>query len=48
MTGLTNKEFKRLCEIDDKLLDDFLVTKEEREERMMLIAKLTAFINTQF
>jgi len=48
MTGLTNKEFKRLCEIDDRLLDDLPVSEDVRRERRLLIAKLNVFINSQF
>ena len=37
---ITSEEFIRLCEIDDKMLEDKQVTEEEREERERIIKKM--------
>lgn len=36
---MTPKEFARLCEIDDKMLDGIDISEEERKERLGLIEK---------
>jgi hypothetical protein len=36
---MTDKEFKRLVEIDDKMLADKPITEKERQERMDIIEK---------
>lgn len=34
---ISNKDYKRLCEIDDKMLSDVLVTNEELKERVRIL-----------
>lgn len=36
---ITDKEFKRLCEIDDKMLNNIDITEEERKERTQIVIK---------
>ncbi|HEY5585704.1 MAG TPA: hypothetical protein VIK78_14610 [Ruminiclostridium sp.] len=37
---VTNKEYKRLCYIDDKMLNDKPITESERKERLDIITKM--------
>ena len=36
---ISDKEFKRLCEIDDKMLNNIHITEEERKERTRIVLK---------
>lgn len=36
---ISNEEFKRLSEIDDKMLNNISISEEERKERTKIIAK---------
>lgn len=37
---VTNKEYKRLCDIDDKMFADKELTNKESQERLDIIAKM--------
>lgn len=37
---ISNKDYKRLCEIDDKMLNDNPVTREELEERTRILKEI--------
>lgn len=34
---ISNTDYKRLCEIDDKMLNDILITPEEFKERTRIL-----------
>lgn len=36
---ISNEEFKRLCKIDDKMLNNIPITEEERKERTGIVQK---------
>lgn len=37
---VSNKEYKRLCDIDDKMLTDKELTDKERQERLDIVTKM--------
>jgi hypothetical protein len=36
---ISNEEFKRLCQIDNKMLNNIPITEEERKERTRIVLK---------
>ncbi len=40
---ISNEEYRRLCEIDSKMLDDEIITQAEIEERLRIIQKMKGF-----
>lgn len=45
---ISNKDFKILCEIDNKMLNDIPITDEERKERTNIIKKFNQEANKAY
>lgn len=45
---ISNKDFKRLCEIDDKMLNNIPITEEERKERVKIIKKFNQEVSKAY
>lgn len=45
---IPNEKFKRLCEIDDKMLNDIPITDEERKERIEIIKEFNQEVDKAY